>query len=122
RLQWTDSELLESLLLAAGKADDQYGGLIIFLDEMGKLLESAALQNGDIYFLQQLAETAARSQGRLIVIGTLHQAFEEYAQRLSRDIRDEWTKIQGRFVDLVVNAAGEEQLDLLARAIVTDHS
>lgn len=122
RSRWSGSELLNAIRIVAGQTGDAYGGLIIFLDEMGKLLEAAALQDGDIYFLQQLAEVASRSQGRLLVIGTLHQAFEEYAQRLSRDIRDEWTKIQGRFVDLAINTAGEEQLDLLARAIITDHS
>jgi hypothetical protein len=66
---------------------------------------------------KQLAELAARSQGRLIVVGILHQAFEEYAHRLARDQRDEWAKVQGRFIDLAVNAAGEEQLEVLARAI-----
>ena len=59
--------------------------------------------------------------GGLIVVGILHQAFEEYAHRLSREMRDEWSKIQGRFVDLVVNASGEEQIDLLGRAIESDH-
>ena len=37
-------------------------------------------------------------------------------------MRDEWAKIQGRFIDLVVNAAGEEQIDLIARAIKGDPS
>ena len=36
-------------------------------------------------------------------------------------MRDEWAKIQGRFIDLVVNTAGEEQIDLIARAIKSDH-
>ena len=36
-------------------------------------------------------------------------------------MRDEWSKIQGRFVDLVVNASGEEQIDLLGRAIESNH-
>jgi len=36
-------------------------------------------------------------------------------------MRDEWAKIQGRFIDLVVNTAGEEQIDLISRAIESDH-
>ena len=58
--------------------------------------------------------------GRLLIVGVLHQAFEEYAHRLSHEIRDEWAKIQGRFVDLVVNTAGEEQIELISRAIESD--
>ena len=97
------------------------GGLAVFIDEMGKFLETSAHDGSDIHLFQQLAERAARSRGRLLVVGILHQAFEEYAHRLSRQMRDEWSKIQGRFVDLGVNTAGEEQIDLLGRAIESDH-
>jgi len=57
----------------------------------------------------------------LLIVGVLHQAFEEYAHRLSHQLRDEWAKIQGRFIDLPVNTAGEEQIDLISRAIESDH-
>ncbi|NBT59287.1 ATP-binding protein, partial [bacterium] len=40
--------------------------------------------------------------------------------RLTRDVRDEWAKIQGRFVDLPLNVAGEELIDLIGRAIKSD--
>ena len=118
--QWDENRLLATLEEIASKYPRVGGGLVIFVDEMGKLLEAAAEDGSDIYLFQQLAETASRSGGRLVVIGILHQAFEEYAHRLSREARDEWSKIQGRFVDLVINAAGDEQVDLLARAIQCD--
>ena len=87
---------------------------------MGKFLEGAAYDGTDIYFFQQLAEIASRSSNRLIVVGILHQAFEEYAYRLSREMRDEWAKIQGRFVDLAISVDPDEQLELLGRAIEVD--
>ena len=95
---------------------------MVFIDEMGKVLEGATRDGSDVYFLQQLAEIASRSEGRLIVVGILHQAFEEYAHRLSREMREEWSKIQGRFVDLPVNTAADEQIGLLGRAIESDHN
>lgn len=116
---WDDESVLTALQAAASNSEEQ-SGVIVFLDEMGKFLESAASENSDLYFFQLLAETAARSQGKLIVVGILHQAFEEYANRLGRAARDEWSKIQGRYIDLAVNTAGEEQIDLLSRAIQTD--
>ena len=109
--------LLEGI---AAKDEKTTGGLILFVDEMGKFLENAAHRRSDIYFFQLLAESASRSGGRFVVIGILHQSFEEYASRLSRTARDEWTKIQGRFIDLPVNAAGEEQLEVIGRAIETN--
>ena len=76
----------------------------------------------DIYLFQELAEAASRSNGRLILIGVLHQSFQEYANRLSRELRDEWAKIQGRYVDLVVDATGQEQLELISKAIESENT
>src|SRR5690606_31404699 len=77
----------------------------------------AARADGDVHLFQDLAETASRSEGRLMVVGILHQAFDEYAHRLAREARDEWIKIQGRYLDVPINLAAEEQLDLIGRAI-----
>ena len=121
RKGWTEGHILDVLTEIAAEHSRTRGGLIIFIDEMGKFLEAAATENSDIYIFQQLAELAARSDRRLVVVGVLHQAFEEYAHRLAREQRDEWAKIQGRFIDLAVNTASEEQLEILARAIESDH-
>ncbi len=117
---WNEKRVLDYLQQLAKEHPRAGGGLIVFIDEMGKFLEAAAYDGSDIYFFQQLAEIASRSAGRLIVIGILHQAFEEYAHRLSREAREEWSKIQGRFVDLAINVSGNEQIDLLGRAIESD--
>ena len=117
---WNEKRVLDHLQQLAQEHPRAGGGLIVFIDEMGKFLEAAAYDGSDIYFFQQLAEIASRSAGRLIVIGILHQAFEEYAHRLSREAREEWSKIQGRFVDLAINVSGNEQIDLLGRAIESD--
>lgn len=116
---WTDASVLQKIAALAAEEPRTHGGLLIIVDEMGKTLEGAAHDGHDIYLFQQLAELAARSDRRLVVVGILHQAFDEYAQRLAREVRDEWAKVQGRFVDLVVNASGDEQLEMLARAIET---
>eukprot|EP00820_Chromera_velia_P001552 Cvel_2796.t1-p1 / transcript=Cvel_2796.t1 / gene=Cvel_2796 / organism=Chromera_velia_CCMP2878 / gene_product=hypothetical protein / transcript_product=hypothetical protein / location=Cvel_scaffold113:7629-10874(+) / protein_length=1082 / sequence_SO=supercontig / SO=protein_coding / is_pseudo=false len=113
---WSESSLLKALETAS-----ETQRVIVFVDEMGKFLEGAAQRGSDIYLFQQLAELASRSKGRLVVVGILHQAFDEYAHRLSREMRDEWSKIQGRYVDLPVNVAGEEQVELLSRAIDSKH-
>ena len=55
------------------------------------------------------------------MIGILHQAFEEYGHRLSREMRNEWAKVQGRFIDIAVSVAPDEQVDLVGRAIETTH-
>lgn len=111
----------QTLISIIENAADEKNGIIIFIDEMGKFLES--FSNGqpatDIYLFQLLAEVANSSGGRIILIGILHQSFNEYARNFSRVTRNEWTKIQGRFVDYRINTAGEEQLELISKAIVS---
>ncbi|MDB6166020.1 MAG: ATP-binding protein, partial [Lacunisphaera sp.] len=110
-------ELVERLVQEAESRPRE--GVLLVLDEMGKFLESAAADGGDIYFFQELAEKAARSGGRLVIVGILHQAFEQYASRLGRETRDEWAKIQGRFSDVPLIAGVDEVIDLLGHAIAT---
>ena len=121
RRSWNEKQVLDALCDIAARNPRSSGGLMVFIDEMGKFLEGAARDGSDVYFFQQLAEIASRSDRRLIVVGILHQAFDEYSHRLSREMRDEWSKIQGRFVDLPVNAGVDEQIGLLGRAIKSDH-
>ncbi len=95
-------------------------GVLIILDELGKLLEYAALNpsQSDIYLLQSLAELVARSdQPPVGLIVILHQAFERYAARLSPLQQREWAKVQGRFQDIPFLASTEEVLRLVGTAI-----
>lgn len=116
---WSDDGVLKAIETWLQKRNAAH--LFIFIDEMGKVLENSVSGEGDLYLFQQIAEISSRSKGSLAFVGILHQAFGEYANRMSREARDEWSKVQGRFVDLIINAAGEEQIELLSRAIQSDH-
>ena len=98
------------------------GGGLVIVDELGKYLEGAADHAIDIHFFQDLAEAANRSEGRLIVVGVLHQAFERYADRLGQSVQDEWRKIQGRFADVPIITAVDEVIELVGRAVTTERS
>lgn len=98
-------------------------GLVVVLDEAGKVLEHAAQfpERGDVQLLQELAESANRSGDVPIVfVVVLHQAFEQYAGRLSLTERGEWAKVQGRFEDLAFQEASHELLRLVGEAIEAD--
>lgn len=100
------------------------GGVLLIIDELGKLLEYAALAGEDVGFYQDLAETASRCKGNLIILGILHQSFEQYALRLGQDVQHEWAKVQGRYVDIPLVAGSDEVLLLISRALSVkiDHS
>lgn len=100
----------------SGKAD----GILILLDELGKFLEFAALhpERQDIYFLQMLAETAARSAGTpIFVVGLLHQGFNAYAEQLSLPAQKEWEKIAGRYEEILFDQPLEQTTSLIAKAL-----
>lgn len=115
----TASTVISDLVEAAD--DPSHNGVILLIDEMGKFLEASALGSGDdVYFFQDLAESAARASGRLVVIGILHQSFRQYAVRLGIETRDDWAKVQGRFADIPLIAASDEMVELIGKAIETD--
>ncbi len=81
-----------------------YSGVLLIVDELGKLLEYAAMHpdREDVYALQRLAEVATRSGDHpLVVMGLLHQGFHAYAERLPSAARREWEKVAGRFEEVV---------------------
>jgi hypothetical protein len=111
----SDGALIDALLPVTGGS-----GALVILDELGKMLEHEALEGGDVHLLQDLAERASRSDGRLVVIGILHQSFEQYAARAARDARQEWAKVQGRYQDIAFLSGADETVALLGRAIASD--
>ena len=103
------------------------GGLLVVVDEMGKMLEHAALypDAADLFALQRLAERASRAPeggepAPVLLFTILHQAFDRYAGRLGSAQRDEWRKVQGRFEDVAFVAPVEETLLLLAHAVALE--
>lgn len=107
--------------ICAASDDKDFDGVFVVIDEMGKFLEAAALGLGDdVYFFQELAEAAARTSGKVVVVGILHQSFGQYAARLGIDTRNDWSKIQGRYSDIPLVAASDEVVELIGRAIDAD--
>lgn len=103
-------------LVALAESNKQ--GLLLIIDELGKCLENAAIDSTeDIYFFQQLAEAASRTNGNFVVVGILHQPFEAYATALGRQTRDDWAKIQGRYIDIPLVAATDEVIELIGQSI-----
>ena len=109
--------VVRRLQSCAREVDAAGGGLLVIVDEMGKLLEHAAETDGDLHLFQELAEQFSRSEQLCVLIGILHQSFQEYAGRMDRRRRDEWAKIQGRFVDIAFTVSIEESIELIGGAI-----
>ncbi|WP_231099650.1 ATP-binding protein [Stutzerimonas stutzeri] len=113
------SVITDLVSAAKNRAND---GVLVFIDEMGKFLEASALGSGDdVYFFQELAEASARAEGRLVVIGVLHQSFAQYSTRLGLETREDWNKVQGRYLDLPFVAGSDEVVELIGSAIEAAH-
>lgn len=107
--------IAELVRIAESRKD--IGGVLLVIDELGKFLEFSAQNADDIGFYQDLAEAASRCKGKLVVIGILHQSFEQYASRLGQSVQQEWAKVQGRYVDIPLVAGTDEVVSLIGRAL-----
>ncbi len=113
--------IVSTLDLASQTAKDVgYRGVLMIIDELGKLFEYAARHSrkGDVFVLQELAEHAARSNDfPLVIVGLLHQSFEEYGRHLDIGTRREWSKIQGRFGDVAFLEPADQVIRMVGEAI-----
>ena len=117
------AELERFVEAVRGYAALQGAGILLIVDEMGKLLEHAAQRadREDVFVLQRLAELAARSGERpFMVVGLLHQGFQAYAERLPSESRHEWEKVAGRFEEIVFDQPLAHTAALVAGALNID--
>lgn len=112
----TDGRAVVTALLRRAAAVKDPDAYLLVIDELGKYLE-ADCASENAYLLQEIAEAANRSQAKFVLLGILHQAVDVYASRLPRAVRDEWTKVQGRFADIPLLSTSEETIQLLGHAI-----
>ena len=118
------SEIVQAvaeLQFAVAKAGGN--GILIVIDELGKLLEFEARHYGanDIFLLQSLAEQAfAAHEAPLIVAVLLHQSFEQYAKGLGKALKNEWAKVQGRYENIPFLESTEQTLRIVAAAFEHD--
>lgn len=117
-----DEDIVHAIEAAADRivADRKASGLFLIIDELGKFLEYATLhpERQDIYILQRLAETAARSRGKPIyVVALLHQGFHEYAHSLSDVVQREWEKVAARFEEILFDQPLEQLTMLIGAAL-----
>lgn len=140
------SDLLSEKLCTLGSADcdplvmlknyysllkKQNKMLFIAIDEFGKVLEHAAKHNPEeeLYFFQKFTEFVNAPSRNILLLTTLHQNFSAYAGSLKPEEKNEWTKVKGRFQEVVFAEPVEQLLFLAAEHLsscmtwnVSDHS
>lgn len=96
--------------------------LLIAVDEFGKVLEHAAKNNPEeeLYFMQKLCEVVNAPTRNVLFLTTLHQNFSAYSRKLTTEQKNEWTKVKGRFQEVVFAEPIEQLLFLAAEHISTE--
>jgi len=121
----TTGELISLLEELQEAVQNSGSGILIIFDEFGKFLEYEARHYGvnDIYLLQVLSELALnKKNANLFVFTLMHQGFEEYARGLSKTLRNEWSKIQGRFETIPFLESTEQTIHILSKAFINNLS
>lgn len=100
-------------------------GILLIIDELGKFLEYEARHYGanDVFLLQELAELACKGHKcNLLMFVMLHQSFEQYAKGLGETLKNEWSKVQGRFEEVPFLESSEQTLKVVSKAIINNYS
>lgn len=113
----TQKDLLKALELVVKRLQECQLNFLLVIDEMGQFLEYCGEKRLSLIFFQELAERFGRMDNPAVVLGILHQSFQDYAGRIDRGQRNEWAKVQGRFIDTPFSISIEESLTLLGSAI-----
>lgn len=111
--------LFENLKRYFKKAEKHEEFIVFVIDEFGKLLEYAAKNNPEreLYLFQKFTEFINDERRNAILLTTLHQNFNSYARSLTDSQRNEWTKVKGRFKEIVFNEPVEQLLYLASKRI-----
>lgn len=117
-----ETDVLSLLKTYYSKLKKQNKFLLIAIDEFGKVLEYAAKYNPEeeLYFFQKFTEVVNAPTRSIILLTTLHQNFSAYAGKLSQTQKNEWTKVKGRFQEVVFAEPIEQLLYLAAEHISTE--
>ena len=115
----TADSILDELKTKYNKLKSRGKFLVIFIDEFGKVLEHAAKNNPEreLYFMQKLAEFVNVPSRNILLLTTLHQNFNAYSRKLNEVQKEEWTKVKGRFQELVFVEPIEQLLYLASTQI-----
>ncbi len=120
---------MDKLILLFGDVQNAWAliggsGVLLEIDELGKFLEYESYhpQHSEIHLLQLLAEHAQQAHAApLHLVVMLHQAFEEYTNRVGKHLRDEWQKVQGRFSAIAFLEPAEQALRVVSAAFDSNH-
>lgn len=100
-----------------------YTGLLILIDELGKIIEYASEKylDSDIHALQDLAEYVNKQSNMRLVVA-LHKSFKDYVQNTTHMSFTEWDKIQGRFDSIIFQDDFYELMHIFEEAITINSS
>ena len=104
---------VEAVTSAITALSNKKDAVFIIIDEFGKCLEFALLNNPkeETYFFQQLAETV-NDLDSCVLITTQHQNFDAYTAGASESDAVEWEKVSGRFTPINFNEPAETLIKL----------
>jgi hypothetical protein len=119
KIDYSTSDVINAIDKKYRQLQKKNKGIAFIIDEFGKFLEYASKHNPEVelYFIQQLCEWVNNTTTDAVLVGTLHQDFNAYSFNLNKSQQQEWSKVKGRFKELVFNEPVEQLLLLASKRI-----
>ena len=102
-----------------------YDGIVVVFDEFNKYLENATTSKESINLkvLQDFAEMCNRSgELQLHLLLVSHQHVSQYANKLSKDMVNEWVKVEGRFKTIELTQKSSKTYNLISKVIIKNNA
>lgn len=115
-------EFISSLLIFSHRKKVEQVAFI--WDEFGKHLETLITEgrSSELIQVQQLAEICSRQKKTSVTLTLLmHQGLNNYAAGLPLSVRNEWSKVSGRFHEIRYVDNSKEIYQLIARILSSDN-
>jgi len=114
------AEVLDSVGRALPKGE--YRGILLILDELNTMLDSAARGGSNLKLIQDLAELSSRQDKGYVLhlLVTSHRAFSQYTSHFSKLAVDQWRAVEGRFRLLDISNRPWEIYSLISRVLVKE--
>ncbi len=108
--------LIENINKANKAISDTRRGIVFVFDEFGRYLEDEG-ESLKVKSIQDLAELCDHGDYNNHIILVSHKQLSLYADKMRKELSDEWKKIEGRFISTSINSKYDQCLSLIPSII-----
>ena len=111
------TNILDAIDQANRALEDEYAGIVFIFDEFGRYIEDN-IKKIKVKAVQDLAEFCDHCDGNNHIILVSHKEISQYTQKYSKNVANEWKKVEGRYRATPINDKQDQCLSLVRNILI----